>query len=125
MTDFWRAANVIIAIAIIVVVVLAAARRRRKTRDNTKPIPPLKRCQLLERKQRLIRDLEIYEENVNRLENESRQMMDEYFAKQELYVNKLVKTEADLALQAMEAEAEASVKQSFEKAKNRLQQRFE
>lgn len=124
MTDFWRIANVIIVVTIIIFVIwLQKCKKCKKSKPQATKSAKLD--ELKNRKQKLACDLKNYEEDLTELEADSRQMMEDYFAEQKAYVNKLVKEEVNAALDEMETNVKADMRQSFEKAKTRLQKGFD
>lgn len=121
MTDFWRIANVIIVAALIILAV--GLQKRKKSRPQTPE--PAKLDELKNHKQKLARDLKAYEEDINELEADSRQMVEDYFAGQEACLKELVKQEINAALDEMETKAKADMRRSFEDAKTKLQNGFD
>lgn len=116
MTDFWRVANIIIIIVIIIFIVWLQKRKKNKPQA----VEPAKLDELKNRKQKLACDLKAFEDDVNQLEAASRQMMEDYFVRQEVYVNELVKEEINAALDEMAAKVEADMRQSFSAAQIQL-----
>lgn len=121
MTDFWRIANVLIIVAIIILVIWLQKRKKNKPHA----VESSKFDELQNRKQKLACDLKAYEDDVTQLETASRQMMKDYFDQQEMYVNKLVKEEINVALDEMTAKVKADISHSFTETKNRLQKDFD
>lgn len=116
MTDFWRIANIVIIIVIIIFVIWLQKRKKNKIQA----VESAKFDELKNRKQKLACDLKAYEDDVNQLEAASRQMMEDYFVRQEVYVSELVKEEVNAALDEMAAKVEADMRQSFTEAQTRL-----
>lgn len=126
MTDFWRIANVVaVAVVVVLAVWFSVNRGKKRLKQTTAGPEPAKLDELLKRKQKLASDLKNYEDDVNRLEHEARQMVDEYFARQQACISDMVKEETRAVLNEMEAEAKAAVQAGFETAKDRLQKNFD
>lgn len=121
MTDFWRIANVIVVAAVIALVIWLQKRKK-----NRPQVPkPAKLDELNNRKQKLACELKAYEADLNEFEVQSRQIMEDYFARQEIHINELIKKEINVALDEMEAKVKADMRQSFDNAKTTLQKKFD
>lgn len=118
MSDFWRLANVIIVVVIVVLLIFYKNRKKKGVPANlkSKQLDAVKNS-----KQKLSRELKAYANNVNQLEADSRQMLNDYFAQQEIAVKKLVKAEINAAMDEITANLEAEMRQSFDEAKDKLQ----
>lgn len=121
MTDFWRIANVIIVAALVLFVIWLQKHKKSKPQTSE----PAKLDELNNRKQKLACDLKAYEDDLTKLETDSKQMMEDYFAGQEVYVKELVKAEINAALDEMETKVKADMRQSFTEAKTKLQKGFD
>lgn len=120
MTDFWRLVNALIVIAIVLVALfLGHKRRQNKPAKPTSAVADSERLLALQqRKQKLTADLEHYTNDVDRLEAESRHMLDTYWDEQENQVRQLVRDESRALLDAMHADARETLDVNASAAKD-------
>lgn len=126
MGDFLRIINVVIIIALIACIIgVKPWRKKTATRKQPGTEGLARLAEMQNRKQKLNEELRDYAAGVEAQTAELQQILDDYFAARETEVKALIKKEIDEALDGLEAESRAQMRQSFETAKTKLESGFD
>lgn len=112
MTDFWRLANALVVVVIVFLALFWGLKRKQRPTappEKAARIDAERLAALRARKQKLAADLEDYDAEIVKLETESRELVEAVLNAQEAEVTKLVREEAKVLLDEMQAKAKAGL----------------